>query len=136
MGEENRDTDTSGTVRLTKSPTSRERCQTQQQVRLRPTSHDEAQPHEAHTEIPPDDNAPAGAGARRAALRSAVYCIRRLRRPCSRINGGNSSASSKPIPHPIPVLMASQPSKGIPSSVSPVTHASVLPRAMPVSCVQ
>ena len=34
------------------------------------------------------------------------------------------------------VRMASQPLKGVPSSVSPVTHASMSPNAIPVSSIR
>jgi hypothetical protein len=58
------------------------------------------EPHEAEGEEQGgrNDNAPAEAGACRAGLQSAVYCIRRLRRWCSHISGGSRKASSKPSP--------------------------------------
>ena len=54
----------------------------------------------------------------------------------SHINPGSSRASSKPIPQAGTVRMSSQPSKGVPSSSSPVRHASVSPKAMPVFLVR
>ena len=65
---------------------------------------------------------------------SLAQCRRRRRiRPPMSTSGGSTRATSKPLPQFGSVLMKSQPAKGVPSSVSPVTHASVCPTAMPVS---
>ena len=53
----------------------------------------------------------------------------------SHINPGSNNASSKPIPHPLKTRMSSQFLNGVPSIISPATHASMSPAAIPVSCV-
>jgi hypothetical protein len=64
------------------------------------------------------------------------YVTRSLRPRWSRIRPGTSSASSKPRPQAGTVWIESQPSSAVPSSSSPVTHASVSPKPMAVSSVR
>ena len=70
----------------------------------------------------------------RECLRRAWRIVRR-RRPWSHSSGGSRKTSSAPSPQDT-VVMASQPSKGVPSSVSPVRQASVSPITIPVSSVR
>ncbi len=65
----------------------------------------------------------------------AVTAKRRLVLWRSHISDGNRNTNSKPIPQAGTVRIASQPSNGVPSSSSAVTHASGSPKAIPVSGV-
>jgi hypothetical protein len=65
---------------------------------------------------------------------SSAHRDRRRLRLRSHMIGGSRSTSSKPRPHA--TVMSSQSCKGVPSRVSPVTHASVSPMAICASRVR